>query len=241
MDTTGAPLPPGALQPPRAEEPATATALSDLIERNRFPPGYRRVFLAAAEAFAERGFHGTTTRDIAARSGMSPAVLYVHFRTKEDALYQVATAALDLTVKVAETAAYGAVSPAGRLRAVVATLTAWNACHHAVARVVLYQLDALTPEHYAEVNGKQRRISQIVRQILDDGAAAGHFDIADTTGTATAILSLCLDVVRWYRPGRRRSPEEIGELNAQAALRMVASPAKPADPGDDGSLGPPQP
>jgi AcrR family transcriptional regulator len=205
------------------DQPGTATALDDLIEQNRFPEGYRRVFLAAAEAFADRGFHATTTRDIAARSGMSPAVLYVHFRTKEDALYQVAAAALDLTVKVTEMAARGAASPADQLKAVVATLTAWNACHHAVARVVLYQLDALTPEHHAEVRGRQRRISRIVRQILADGIAAGHFDVADTTGTATAVLSLCLDVARWYRPGQRRSPEEIGELNAQAALRMVTA------------------
>jgi AcrR family transcriptional regulator len=228
MDTTDARPPPAARQPNQAhqadhaDQPAT-TALGDLIERNRFPEGYRRVFLAAAEAFADRGFHGTTTRDIAARAGMSPAVLYVHFRTKEDVLYQVTDAALDLTVKIIETAARSAASPTDRLRAVVATLTVWNACHHAVARVVLYQSDALTPEHYAEVNGKQRLISRMVRQILTDGVSTGHFDIADTTATATAVLSLCLDVVRWYRPGQRRSPEEIGELNARAALRLVAA------------------
>jgi AcrR family transcriptional regulator len=233
MDTTGARLPPSGPQPPRADQPATATALGDLIEQNRFPPGYRRVFLAAAEAFAERGFHGTTTRDIAARAGMSPAVLYVHFRTKEDALHQVAAAALDLTVNVAQTAAHPAASPADRLRGVVATLTTWTACHHAVAGVVLYQLDALTPEHYAEVTGKQRRISRIVRQILDDGVTVGHFDIADTAGITTAILSLCLDVARWYRPGQRRSPEEIGELNAQAALRMAMSPPRFVPPDDN--------
>jgi hypothetical protein len=110
-----------------------------------------------------------------------------------------------------------------RLRAVVAALTGWHACHHAVARVVLYQLDALTPEHHAAVAGKQRQVGRIVRRILSDGVAAGDFDIEDTTGTATAVLSLCLDVVRWYRPTQRRTPEQIGELNARAALRVVGA------------------
>ncbi|MDN5853142.1 MAG: TetR/AcrR family transcriptional regulator, partial [Actinomycetia bacterium] len=48
-----------------------------------------RLIDAAVEAFAERGFHATTTRDIAARAGMSPAALYVHHASKEDVLYEV--------------------------------------------------------------------------------------------------------------------------------------------------------
>ena len=40
--------------------------LAHLLERYRFPEGYRRMFLAAIATFSERGFHGTSTRDIAA-------------------------------------------------------------------------------------------------------------------------------------------------------------------------------
>lgn len=39
---------------------------------------------AAADAFAAKGFHATTTRDIAGRAGLSPAGVYVHFASKED-------------------------------------------------------------------------------------------------------------------------------------------------------------
>lgn len=39
---------------------------------------------AAVCLFAERGFRGTTTRDIAASVGVSEPVLYQHFRTKSD-------------------------------------------------------------------------------------------------------------------------------------------------------------
>ncbi len=37
-----------------------------------------RLINAAVDAFAENGFAGTTTRDIASRAGMSPAAVYVH-------------------------------------------------------------------------------------------------------------------------------------------------------------------
>ena len=207
---------------PDGEDDATAAA-ARLIEGRRFPEGYRRILLAAVEAFSERGFHGTTTRDIAAQVGMSPAALYVHFGSKEDVLYRIATSALDLTVDVASAAANRTAGPSDRLRALVLALTAWHARHSAVARVVLYQLDALTPDHLAEVTRKQGEVDRIVRQVIADGVSAGDFDVTDTIGTATAVLSLCVDVARWYRPGHRRTPEQISELNAQAALRIAGA------------------
>lgn len=39
---------------------------------------------AAVQLFAEKGFRGTTTRELAARVGVSEPVLYEHFKTKSD-------------------------------------------------------------------------------------------------------------------------------------------------------------
>lgn len=209
-----------------------AEPLARLLDQYRFPAGYRRMLLAAVECFSEHGFHGTTTRDIAARAGMSPAALYVHFSSKEDALHKIAVSALDLTVDMVSAEASRPAGPADRLEAVVKALSAWQAYHLPVARIVLYQLDALTPEHLSEVKGKMREIDRIVRAIIADGARSGEFAVTDITATATASLSLCLDVARWYYPGYRRTPQAIGEMNAQAALRIVGVPG----PGTERSI-----
>jgi hypothetical protein len=37
------------------------------------------------------------------------------------------------------------------------------------------------------------------------------------------VLSLCVDVARWYHDHRGETPEEIGDLNEQLALRMVGA------------------
>jgi AcrR family transcriptional regulator len=50
-------------------------------ERNN---SIRKLVIAAIECFAERGYRATTTRDIAKRAQMSPAALYVHFRSKNE-------------------------------------------------------------------------------------------------------------------------------------------------------------
>lgn len=54
--------------------------------RQRLSSPERRAAIvdAALHLFAEKGFRGTTTRELAARVGVSEPVLYEHFKTKSD-------------------------------------------------------------------------------------------------------------------------------------------------------------
>ena len=200
-----------------------AAALERLFGRYHFPPGPRRILLAAATAFAERGFHATTTRDIAAQAGLSPAALYVYFRSKEEVLHQIVASTLDFTVEVVATEANRPGSPADRLSGLVQVLTVWTTYNSQVGHVVLYQTSALSPEHLTDITAKQRRVSQLVRQVIVDGISTRDFDIDDPGAAAIAILSLCLDVPRWYHPGHRLTPQKLGDFNAAAALRIAGA------------------
>jgi AcrR family transcriptional regulator len=199
----------------------TAGALERLFGGYHFPAGQRRILLAAATAFAERGFHATTTRDIAAQAGLSAAALYFYFPSKEEVLYQIAASALDFTIEVAATEAKGPGSSAERLTNLVRVLTIWHTYNSQVAHVVLYQIGALTTAHLADIAAKQREVSQIVRQVITDGVKSGEFDVPDAGAVTIAVLSLCLDVARWYRPGYRLTPQQLGDFNAVAALRIA--------------------
>src|SRR5680860_152711 len=59
-----------------------------------------RLLEAAVQAFAERGFHGTTTRDIAAAAGLSPAAVYVFYRSKEELLEQISRTGHERTLEL---------------------------------------------------------------------------------------------------------------------------------------------
>src|SRR4051794_11775074 len=41
------------------------------------------ILVAVRQVFAAKGFHGTTTRELAAAAGVSEALLFKHFPTKE--------------------------------------------------------------------------------------------------------------------------------------------------------------
>ena len=49
----------------------------------------REAVRAAAAVFAEKGFHGASTKDIAARMGIKQGSLYYYFKSKQEALGEV--------------------------------------------------------------------------------------------------------------------------------------------------------
>lgn len=56
------------------------------VDQTDMPNGKRKVILAALKLFAEQGFDGTSTQQIATESGMSQATIFKYFKSKEDLL-----------------------------------------------------------------------------------------------------------------------------------------------------------
>ncbi|MEV1022647.1 TetR/AcrR family transcriptional regulator [Streptomyces sp. NPDC050264] len=187
------------------------------------PDAARRLLVAAVEAFAERGYHATTTRDIASRAGMSPAALYIHYKTKEELLLRISRIGHEKALAILRRAADGEGSAADRLAEAVRSFVRWHAGHHTTARVVQYELDSLGEEHRPAIVELRRRSDNAVREIINDGVKAGEFDVPDVPGTTVAVLSLCIDVARWFNTEGRRTPDEVGALYADLVLRMVGA------------------
>ncbi|CAN5362607.1 TetR/AcrR family transcriptional regulator [soil metagenome] len=187
------------------------------------PTARERLLTAAVEAFAERGFHATTTRDIAARAGMSPAAVYVHHESKESLLYSVSLSGHNDALAVIRKAAESSDDPVLRVRAMVHDFTYWHAINSRVGRIVQYEFFALSVDHRKEIGLLRREIEREMRAALRDGVADGVFQIDDIPGTALALLSLGVDLVRWFQPGGNRSATDLADLNAHLALRIVGA------------------
>ncbi|CAM5321062.1 MULTISPECIES: TetR/AcrR family transcriptional regulator [Streptomyces] len=187
------------------------------------PDAARRLLIAAVEAFAERGYHATTTRDIAGRAGMSPAALYIHYKTKEELLHRISRIGHEKALDILRTAARGEGTPAERLAGAVGSFVRWHAGGRTTARVVQYELDSLGPDARAEILALRRQCDAEVRGIIEDGVAAGDFDVLDVKGTTLAVLSLCIDVARWFNVSGPWTPDEVGALYADLVLRMVGA------------------
>src|SRR3569833_388984 len=194
----------------------------------------RDLLTSAVRCFAANGFHATTTRDISAGVGLSPGALYVHFPTKELVLYAISRMGHERALAhVQATVAVRAVGAAERLHAMVSRHVAWHARHHAAARVCQYEMGGLRPEHYEEIRGLRHRHAESFHAAIARGVADGTFAPVAVDRVVRAMLSLGIDLVRWYRLDGPDSPEQLGDFYADLALRMVTGTgpaARPAAP-----------
>ena len=59
------------------------------LESKRYQSQRRQAIKSAAAVFAEKGFHGSSTRDIAEHLGIKQGSLYYYFKSKDEALGEV--------------------------------------------------------------------------------------------------------------------------------------------------------
>lgn len=178
---------------------------------------------AAIEAFAENGYGSTTTRQIAARLDMSPAAMYPHYKSKEELLYAIAYEGHDFALRVVREADLPDADATRRLTSIIRLFAQWQAQNHRRARVIQYELTALEPDHYRLIKGLRRETTKVVRDVVDLGIASGEFTVPDAEGVTLALMSLCVDICRWYPSGRYSDPETISALYADLALRLVGA------------------
>jgi AcrR family transcriptional regulator len=192
----------------------------------------RNLLTSAVRCFAAHGYHATTTRDISIGVGLSPAALYVHFPSKELVLFEIIRTGHERALAYIQELAAASDDPdtdssVDRLRRMISRYTAWHARHHVAARVCQYELAALTPEHYAQVTALRHQTNEVFRQAVARGVRDGSFADIDVNRVVRAMLSLSIDLVRWYRLDGDDGPDQIGELYADLALAMVSAPPDP--------------
>jgi AcrR family transcriptional regulator len=149
--------------------------------------------------------------------------MYIHYPTKEDLLFQIALDGHKEIEAIVLAADARASNPADRLREWVYDFVTWHAKSHTRARVINYEMRALSPDHAREIAQIRRNIGFVLRRILGEGLESGVFRIGDTGITANAIVSLGIDIARWYRDDGAWSPEEVAQRYTDLAMRIVGA------------------
>jgi AcrR family transcriptional regulator len=187
----------------------------------------RSLLTSAVRCFAANGYHATTTRDISTGVGLSPAALYVHFPSKELVLYEIIRTGHERALAhIQDPELESAGSTTERLRVLVSRYTAWHARHHVAARVCQYELAALTPEHYEQITALRHQTNDVFRDAVARGVRDGSFADIDVNRVVRGMLSLSIDLVRWYRLDGNDSPEQLGEFYADLALAILREPVR---------------
>ena len=210
---------------PRMQFPQTP---EELFGARTHVDSLRNILVAATECFSERGYHGSSTRDIADRANMSPAAVYTHFSTKEQVLFTIIKIVSEWITEELVNTARSYPDPQERLGALVKL--------HVICHAVLRQPLRVANSEFRYLNAADRKsIEDIAKEIeslfyntLLEGCKAKYFNIAEPRIMCTSIVALCSSVARWFSDSGKFTPEALGEQYAELVFRMVAAAANTA-------------
>ena len=180
----------------------------------------------ASDLFRERGYAGTSIRDIARALSVQGASLYAHVTSKEDVLWAIVDraasrfeAAADRAELDAEARRAGdpAEAVAALVRAHVEVLTA----DVDEAGVFVHEWRALGAERRAAILARRDAYEARFRRRIEDGIAVGAFAMTDPAVASTTLLTALNGVATWYDPDGRLPAERVADHLVELALRML--------------------
>jgi AcrR family transcriptional regulator len=200
------------------------------LARRAKPNSRRRsaeIIDAAARVFAERGFHGASTQDIADVLGIRQASLYYYFESKEQALELVCLKGVEGFFEAAAAIAATSASPSEKLRRLITShLTPLIDRAHFV-RVFLNERQHLPRESRRRIGRQSRALERVFEGVLKEGVERGEFRAdLDVRLTALAVLGMCNAAPAWYGKEPNASIERIVEAFARLAQDGLAPRAR---------------
>jgi len=173
----------------------------------------------SARLFREKGFDGTSTRDISNAVGMHSGSPFYHFKTKQDILVAVMEQGLAEGLRRTEEVMALDLPPEQKLKRLIrAQLGTILEEGNDFIPVLLYDWRSLTPANRRRIVALKDRYDALWQQVIDELQRAGHIP-----GDAQLMRLLILGAVNWagtwYRAGGRLSVDEIADGAAQLFLR----------------------
>jgi len=165
---------------------ATAT------DNSRYQDQKQLAIRSAAAVFAEKGFHGASTKDIAERMGIKQGSLYYYFKSKEEALGEVCLFGIEEYVHRMKSIATSDQPFESKL---MATITSHLSSYRERDEALKVHNDErlyLPEDKRAKLKELGSSYRQQLEAIFDEGARTGALrDSIDCHFAAQAVIGMC--------------------------------------------------
>ena len=169
-----------------------AAAMNNTDEINGLEPSARQRLLdTATELFAEKGYAGTSVREIVDRAGVSKPVLYYYFQSKEGLFYAILDWAADVQQKILDEIFTTSGTVLDRFiyfyRRISAGVEEYQHLYKMIHGLI-YGPPQGAPEY--DFPKYQRHMFDAVKRIYTNGLTAGEVKQTDGDEVAFLVLSL---------------------------------------------------
>jgi AcrR family transcriptional regulator len=199
-----------------------------LAELPRMPPQAMRdgtagrILAAGLLLFARKGYHGTSIRDIGDELELKPANLYAYFKSKEHLLAElVRIGHEEHHAQLRRALIESAAGPVEQLRSLVRAHVRTHAQYPMLATVANTEMHALSAELAAPARVLRTQSEAMFQEVVKRGIEQRVFFPPHPWVTLAAIGGMGMRVAAWYQPGFELSPEQVAEVHAELATRML--------------------
>ena len=179
-----------------------------------------RIREAALRLFAERGYAAVSMRQIAAEVGVQAGALYNYTSDKQSLLADLMRSHLEDLLAERAAQAPGQ-DPMTRLEAFTRFHLRYHMERPDAVFIAYMELRNLSPGNFAEIEALRHDYETELERILQDGVAAGVFDVPDPKVATLAVIAMLTGVTTWYRETGRLSRDEVVETYCAMVRRLV--------------------
>ena len=167
------------------------------------------ILTEAAKLFKDRGYGGTSMRDLAGQVGMEAASMYNHIKSKDELLDSICFRISD--TYISQLAAIEATDSSYRdkIKALVRLHIQLMVEDGAAVSVANHDWKYLPEPRLTEFKQARKSYERGFAALIEAGIAAGEFRPVNASVALFTVLSAVRWVELWYRPGRGLSAKEL--------------------------------
>lgn len=182
----------------------------------------RRLIQTATLLFSERGFHGTSIRDIADAAEVAVSAMYYYAKSKDEVLLAIMRRGLDRLEQGSRQALETVEGSSERLATLIGAHVALHARNPRTAMVIDHEYGAVPAKARKEILGRRDAYEAIWEAELRAGVRTGEF--ADRGPLARlALLEMCTGVAHWYKPQGQLKIPQVCDRFADMGLALVSA------------------
>jgi AcrR family transcriptional regulator len=178
---------------------------------------------AALTLFAQRGYHGTSLKQVAALLNISTPSLYNHMGSKGSLLTAIVLDTLDHVLADFDVAIAGTDDPVEQLQRATELYALRHATHRRETLVVNHETVHLDAPVRTRAQDMRRDHERRFRAIILEGKRAGVFQVKSAKLASFAIREMCVSIARWFRDDGDYTADEVARQHGEFALGLVGA------------------
>lgn len=162
----------------------------------------------AAECFNNKGFSGTSLKDVARKLNITDAALYYYVKNKEELVNLCYMRAVKLAEAAFERAVLEGKDPLEKLQLYI-RYQIEEICGDDGPVAILSEIPALKPKHRDHILERSRELSKRFTAIIEEGVKDGSIHATNPIATSDAILGAVNWIPKWYKPDSNLNQDDI--------------------------------